>query len=352
MLGEAAERRHTEHGRLLDRPGHRLRALPRTPRPEPPHPVDEGGDTRARGEHLAGRQLRQQVERPTSGLRRPAALDVTRQGVDRLAAVVAGADQPHQPRAVQPGRRECGPPAARAAGGPQVEGIRREPGRVEVVGVTDREQACCRGYFDVQRGRALVDVEQLGRRPEVPHPEPAGAERARRVGAPVLEQQLDMADDVEGSTRGGPVDEALVAAGRRELRHPVHLVPRGAAASEADRHLARHQHVLAVAGDHEPARQQLVHRRPRLRPADRVVGGLDRARGGVAFETVEDRARLVVDLGRPARPRRRAPRGGGRSRRCRCAGHRRPRARGRGPARTHGRGRSSRAAAPRPGRVR
>ena len=139
------------------------------------------------------------------------------QGVHRLA-VLATADQPGQPRATpaRPGR--AAPSGRRRAAllhrsNASVGSHTESPSGP----VADREQLGGEGDLHVQRGVPLVDVQQLGGGLEVAHAQPAGPQRRRRRGAPVLEQQLDVPDQLEGGAGRGPVDQRL----RRARRWPA-----------------------------------------------------------------------------------------------------------------------------------
>ena len=108
-------------------------------------------------------------------------------------------------------------------------------------------------------------------------PRPAGAQAARGRGAPVLEQQLDVPDQLERGAGGGPVDEGGVPCGGGERRRHVDRLAGGAAAPQRDHDLPGDRHVPAVAGDEQPPGEELVDRAGLVPAADRPVGALDAA---------------------------------------------------------------------------
>ncbi len=246
--GQAAERDDADHRGLLDRPGDRLGPGRGSTGPQPGQAVHERGDAGAGGEHGAGREPGELHQGRAAGLGQPGPLEVGGERVHRLAAV-AGPHDPGRTRGLQPGQGEAGPAVRDVGGAPQVERVRRQPDGLPVRCGAEREQIGCVGHLHVQGRDPLVDLQQLGGGLEVAHPEAARAQRRRRRRTPVLQQQLDVAHQLEGRAGRSAVDQALVPLGRREVGYGVGGLARGAAAAQRDRDLARDRHVTAVAGE-------------------------------------------------------------------------------------------------------
>ena len=227
----------------------------------PGRPPDEQRDGARAARRAAGRGLGEQVEdaAPVGGGRR--ALEVGAEGGQHAVAVVAAADQPGQPRQLQPGAGQHGPAVLGRLGQPGVVARRRDPVRVDARGLVDQPGA--RGDLDEQGRDRLGDVEVLRGPAQVADAEPAGPQHRRRVDRPRLEQRLDVGDGVGGGQRGGAVD--LAGAGRAQLqrgRRRRHRPERGVAAQRQP-DLARQLDGAEVDGHEQPAGEQ---------PADRAVG--------------------------------------------------------------------------------
>ena len=161
------------------------------------------------------------------------------QRVDRLP-VVAAAHQPGQPRTRQPGEGQPGPALGDRCGAPDVERVGGQPGGLPVRAGAHREQVAGHRDLQAQRGCALVHVQQPGGGLELSNAEPSGAQRRRRCAAPVLEQQLDMAHQLEGRPGGGAVDQGRIALGGHERRLGVGAGTGGASVAQAESDLAGH----------------------------------------------------------------------------------------------------------------
>jgi hypothetical protein len=95
--------------------------------------------------------------------------------------------------------------------------------------------------LDEQGGRRLVDVQVDGRGLELAHAQAPRPELGRRVGAPVVEEQLEAAHHLERRPRRGAFDHGVGALGRRQRRDHVDALARGVAAPQRDADLAGHQ---------------------------------------------------------------------------------------------------------------
>ena len=221
-------------------------------RSQPGHALDERGHPGAGRQHRALRERRQlgQCERPRLG--RHHAGEVGGERVPRLAAGVLGADQARQPGGVEPGQRQRHPALGGRARGPGVEGVGGQPDLVAVRVGGRGQQPGGGGHLDQQPGLGLGDLQLGSGRLQVAHTQPAAAQRRGRLEAPVVEEQLGAAYDVEGRAAGGPVDQCRVALGGREHGHLVARRGRGVAVPQRDPDLAREDEQAAVARDEEP----------------------------------------------------------------------------------------------------
>ena len=253
---------------------------------------DERGRSGAGREHLARGELGQRGQRHRARLGGDPAGQLGVEGVARLARVVARADEVRQPLGLQPGRREALPAIGRRLVAPGVERLGRRPRGVAVGVRPGRQQPGRRRDLDQQRRRRLVELGDVGGRLEVAHRHGARAERDRRSGAPVVDQQLHPAYDVERGARGRAVDLVGGALGGRDLGRYVDPLPRRVAAAHRDLHLARAR-ARAVA-----ARARAGRATAAPRPGVVGLGGRDRlprrARVGLTragLDVVEHRPR-------------------------------------------------------------
>ena len=107
---------------------------------------------------------------------------------------------------------------------------------------------------------ALVDLEQRGRRLQVAHAQAAAAQHRRGRGAPLVEQQLDAAHDLEGGAGRGAVDQVGGALGGGQGRDGVDRLARRPAAAQLHADLAgQHDQAAAARGQQAP-REQLLGR--------------------------------------------------------------------------------------------
>ena len=195
------------------------------------------------------------------------------EGVPGLAGRVAGADQPGQPRALQPRADQGQPALGGRPGGPGVEGVGRDPARAAVGTGGRREQPGGRGHLDQQRGGRLVDV-QLGREgAQVADAETAAAQGRRAAAAPT-------ASSISSTRR--TASKAAPAAARSTIAWPrsevasvgrhVDGVRRRAAAAQRQADLAGQHHGAAAAGHQQPVGEQLLGRGRRRPRAARSAG--------------------------------------------------------------------------------
>ena len=168
-----------------------------------------------------------------------------------------------------------------------------------------RQQPGRGGDLDQQRRRRLVELHDVGRCLEVAHRHGPRAERDGRSGAPVVDEQLHPAYDVERRARGGSVHLVGGALGRRDLGRHVDPLPRRVAAPHGDLDLAGRAHESRPPGDEQSTRQQLLRRRRRLGRRDRLPGvpgvGLAPARLDVVEHRPSGRGQLR-DAARAPRP--------------------------------------------------
>jgi hypothetical protein len=152
-----------------------------------------------------------------------------------------------------------------------------------------------------QGGPRFVDVQLAGHRLEVAHGQPAAAQDARRLHAPVVEQQLHASYDVEGRTRGRPGDQRGVARRRGQRGHLVDRLPGRAATAEGEAHLARQHDGITLAGHEQAPADELLGRRPglgRRHGASRRTGG---ALPAVVVHVAQQGGRGRGQLGDPRR---------------------------------------------------
>ena len=256
---------HPEHRRLGDRPQHLVGAAARPARPLPAQQRDHRRHAGPGGQAPARGQRRQRRQRHRAGLGHVSAGQLGRQRVPRLAGGVARADQPGHPRAVQPGAGQPGPALGRRPQHPGVDQVGRQPHRV--ADVRRPRWPAGRRPTAISTSSAsggLVDVQRRGGRPEVADAEPAAAQRRRRLGAPLVEQQLEPAYRLERRARRRRVDLRLGA--RRSTPAP------------APRRPARRRRVPTAQGDPDLAGDA----RPCRCRAAPAAGGPAAPRPGVA----------------------------------------------------------------------
>ena len=264
---EAAERHQPEVGRLVQRRDHLVGARRRPARALPGDVRDERGRSGAGRQHLARGELGQSGQRHRAGLGCDPAGQLGVEGVARLARVVARADEERQPLRLHPRRRQAMPARGGRQVAPPVERVGRGPGRVAVGVRPGREQPGRGGHLDEQRRRRLVELDDVGRCLEVAHRHGPRAERDGRSGAPVVDEQLHSAYDVERRARRGSVHLVGGAFGGRDLGREVDPLPGRVTASHGDLDLAGRAHESRPPGHEQSARQQLLRRRRRPRPA-------------------------------------------------------------------------------------
>ena len=183
-----------------------------------------------------------------------------------------------------PGARHPRPALGRRQAGPGVEVVGRGEDRVAVLVVAAREQPGLRGDLHEQRRGGLVDVQVGGGGLELAHPQTSGAQLGRRVGTPVVEQQLESADHLERRAGRRPLHQGRRTLGRRQRRDHVDPLPGGVAAAQGDADLARHPDLAARARRQQPPGEQLLGRR---RGVLRQHGVAGRPGGGLAAALVD-----------------------------------------------------------------
>ena len=146
-------------------------------------PGEQGQDLGPLGRRGAGRQLGEHLEHLAAQRRDGAALGVRAQRGDHAVAVAALADEAGLAGHRQPRRGERRPASRGVAGAPQVVLGGRQEHRFRCRGGV--EQARGERRLGDERGRRLVDVEVLGRAPQLAHPDAAGAQHRRGVAVQV-----------------------------------------------------------------------------------------------------------------------------------------------------------------------
>ena len=222
----AAEPGDAEHRRLLERPRH-LVAASRSAGAAAATPAARPGT--ARRCRSASTSPAGSAASSASAIRRVStAIGLARSGASALRALPAASRVPTSAGIrgrVEPGRASVQPALGRAraahasnasvgtqTGSPSAS-ARARAGRPRAA--TSTSSAATR----------LVDVQQRGGRLQVADAEPAAAQLAGRLGAPVVEQQLDPVDGFEGGPGRGPVDQAAgrgrEVGDRRRRRRPA-----------------------------------------------------------------------------------------------------------------------------------
>ena len=135
---------------------------------------------------------------------------------------------------------------------------------------------------------------------QVTDPETAGAQRAGRPGAPLVQQQLDAPDRLEGGAGRGPVDQGLLAGRARQRGQVVDRLPGGATAAQRQADLAGQHHHAATAGHQQAPGQQLLGGGGRLLGEHGVPGGPGGRLAAVVGHVLEQRPGRPGQLGEPA----------------------------------------------------
>ena len=297
----AAQRDQAQGRRLAQGPRHLVAAGARAAGTQPGQPRDERRRPGAGRQHVAVRDGRDLHERGPAGVDREDAGVLGGEGGVRLARGVPGADQAGQAAGAPPGARHPRPALGRRQAGPGVEVVGRGEDRVAVLVVAAREQPSLRGDLHEQRRGGLVDVQVGGGGLELAHPQTAGAQLGRRVGTPVVEQQLETADHLERRAGRRPLHQGRRTLGRRQRRDHVDPLTGGVPATQGDADLARHPDLAARARRQQPPGEQLLGRRGGVLRQHGVAG---RPGGGLAaalVDVLQQRPGGGTELGQRAR---------------------------------------------------
>ena len=211
--GQRGEGHHAQRGGLGDRRGDHRVALFGGPQRRAP---GQQGGQRRRIKAPAGRQFGERVQHE-SPFRRPADPgQLGGQRVQRLVRCVPGAHPGRVAPQVEP---DCGDlrPGRLVGTVQEVVGVRgRGPGfRHPAPGVGGGDHPGRGQQLDVQRGGRLVGAQRLRQPAQLPHAQPAGLQRGRRVLPDRVQQP---AEPVDGGQR-------LAAAGAVDRRHAVFRRP-------------------------------------------------------------------------------------------------------------------------------
>ncbi|SHW72057.1 Uncharacterised protein [Mycobacteroides abscessus subsp. abscessus] len=153
------------------------------------------------------------------------------------------------------------------------------------VGDARRDQRRRRAQFQDQRQPALVDPGDLGQPLGVAHPEATAAQLGNRCRRKGFEDQLDLAQQVDGRAGRGRVDVPLRQHRRRRCRWCQRRRPRRLAPQDlADQ--PRQDHRLVVDAADQPGRDELRHRAVRRRTWGGVAGPAYRRAVGEALQQV------------------------------------------------------------------
>ena len=297
--GQAAGTADAEHRRLGERGGDELAEDGGAARPQPADPLHERRHARPGGQHLALGHLGQHPQRQAPGLLGQAAGQLGGQGVPRLAGRVARAHQRRDPAARQPAADQSRPAPGDRQSRPHVELVGRQPRRGAVGHRGLGDQPGGQGDLDDQGGAGLVDVQLARDRLEVAHGQAAAAQHARRLDAPVVEQQLHPAYDVEGAARGAAGHECGVALRRGEVGHDVHRLGRGATAPQGQSHLAGEDDGGALTRHEETPADQLLGRRAGVAGRHGASRGAGRALAAMGVDVAQQGGRGGTQLGEP-----------------------------------------------------
>ena len=265
------------------------------PAAPPRRPPDEHRERAGPGRGAAHRGLGEQVQHPApvAGRRRP--LEVGAERGEHPVAVVPAADQPGQPRQVEPGPGEGHPALAGRLGEPGVVRRRRHPVRVDAGGLVDQPGGP--GQLDEQRGDRLGHVEVLGDPAQLAHAEAAGAQHRGRLGRPRLQQRLDPPDQVgggQGARRGRPR-----RAPARRARGPAVAAATGPSGASPRSTSATSRGSSTVPASTGTSRARASSQRTGLSASAEVAGRIASRtwpRGGPGGERVEHLAGPVVGL--------------------------------------------------------
>jgi hypothetical protein len=151
-------------------------------------------------------------------------------------------------------------------------------------------------------------VEVSGGRLQFAHAETTAAQRRRRVGAPVVEQQLRAAYRLEGGAGAGPIHDLGSAVGRRDLGRDRHRLTGGPPAPQRQPDLTGEDDEPATTRHQQPPRQQLLGRGLRVVGEQRLPscpGGRLASLGVDVLQHRPRRRRQRLDVGRDLVGRRR-----------------------------------------------
>ena len=115
--------------------------------------------------------------------------------------------------------------------------------------------------------------------------------------APLVEQQLHASYDVEGGAGRGAGDQRGIALGRGEVGRAADGLGRRAAAAQGQADLARQHHGVAVAGDEQPAGDELLDGAGGLRGRDGAPRRAGGALAAVGIDVAQQGGRRRAELG-------------------------------------------------------